>query len=130
MNPIDKRKAELREYIEARAKATQEQWRPNWSPSFWTEYGYCSYGTGPLKKQHPNISEIDGARIDAEFIAKAANESARIAEQLLECIEALEKVKQEYWNRGYAGSGTIKALSINDFDNMIDKTLNKIAGEK
>jgi hypothetical protein len=42
----------------------------------------------------------------------------------------LEKAKVEYWNKCYAGSGTIKAMTLSEFDRMIDEALAKIGDGK
>lgn len=127
MTPIDKRKAELREYIEARAKATQGEWKYESGPAFKSKY-HCAFvedimalesHEGPENEQEGNV----------RFSCKAANESSLIAEQLLECIEALSGCSDgncilrdrdfgQHTNSGCRCKRNIKFL------------LNKIAGEK
>ena len=97
MTPIDKRKAELREYIEARKKATQGIWNAKmFFPASEDDYDFCD---------------------------KAANESARIAEQLLECIEALE-FNKKHWE---LVNPRFKHLAVWQ---CTDELLIKITGEK
>lgn len=36
---------------------------------------------------------------------------------------ALEWAKEQYWNRCYAGSGTVKAVTLAEFDKKIDDAL-------
>lgn len=93
MTPIDKRKAELREYI---------------------------------RKQEVEAEYLKD--LSANKSAMSYYENARIAEQLLECIEALEC---------YCNQKGQKSVPTNygqdrriNFEYYADKTLNKIAGEE
>lgn len=111
---IDKRKAELREYIEA----------------------YKFALNGVYEDDNGNgVSENIDRWLTWEI--KAANESARIAEQLLELIEASQKVlKIQYGAQGYYEENDWEGLSeyygnlIIQYQDELRIALNKIAGEK
>jgi len=140
MTPIEKRKAELREYIKARENASEGPWNNCYhEKEYLIEYKLQPEGI-------TRFAAIAGYKDNAEFITKAANESARIAEQLLECIEALE-----YYANGvnwYTMKENQDSISTDDCSYIIigededrvvtskcggktaRKLLNKIAGEK
>lgn len=117
MNNLEKRKAELREYIEAREKAT---------PGKWVSAG-ISGRMITLKGKENSMYEIADfdTKANSNFAIIAANESALIAEQLLECIEALEYM-----------ANPLRCLDIvykpwPEIMNLkAQEALNKIAGEK
>ena len=134
MSNLDKRKAELREYIEAGKKIAEGPYsveRVDFENDEIT-YEVSTPGKGfhVVFRESDSLDEGISSKHQSEFYALTANESARIAEELLIAIEALEKAKQEYWNKCYSGSGNVKSLTVNQFDKMIDEALNKIAGEK
>lgn len=122
MNLIEKRKAELREYIEARAKATKGEWEFNASlytdARIWIKEKDCALFIKAEKPMYGTLKE------NADFIALAANESARIAEQLLECIEVLEKYKN---SRSFVYCDPV---NIYREIYLAEDLLNKISGEK
>jgi len=127
MTPIDKRKAELREYIKARENASEGPWNNCYhEKEYLIEYKLQPEGI-------TRFAAIAGYKDNAEFITKAANESARIAEQLLECIEALEKIA-DYSTCEELHPGCKKYKSYEDgwhgVAEYAKQTLNKIAGEK
>ena len=111
MTPLETRKAQLREYIEARQKATQGEWK---SIEFRNSHAVVQTTSYEIFEDGSSCIE------DARFVAKAANESALIAKQLLECIETLEEIAK-FKNSDF--EETIEA------ENAIE-ALNKIAGEK
>lgn len=129
MTPIDKRKAELREYIEARARATQGEWgkgciqEKHETTSNLGDFQAVYHACGP-KIEFTSNEGYDKVIADADFISKAANESTLIAEQLLECIVFIEMLQCEYY---YSIDGKMQR----HFDDCKRcKILNKIAGEK
>jgi septal ring factor EnvC (AmiA/AmiB activator) len=78
------------------------------------------------------------AYTDAQIELNACHEKLLQSQRELEACKqmlsvarkALEKAKVEYWNKCYAGSGTIKAMTLSEFDRMIDEALAKIAALK
>ena len=114
MTPIEKRKAELREYIEARAKATQGEYG---LMKLRHDLSSCLHCIHQDRPGDLCLHCIENQRI-SDFICKAANESSRIAEQLLECIEALNEIKTE-----------VKDIENRDCEHLayhIDKILNEV----
>lgn len=113
MTPLETRKAQLREYIEARKDI--EEFINN-VPTF-------SFGGGnsdrTIRKLPTKIIEID---------------TTRIAEQLLECIEALEfySISIAYQAGGHAAGPNVEENYpiLRDVGFLAMETLNKIAGEK
>lgn len=132
MTFLETRKAQLREYIEARAKATQGEWKVD------SEHGQDVFanGEGRVLSSDPRWNYAPGkisCYNNLKFAALAANESAKIAEQLLECIERWEKVA-DYSTCEELHPGCKKYKSYEDgwhgVSEYAKQTLKKIAGEK
>lgn len=116
---IDKRKAELREYIKARENASEGPWNNCYhEKEYLIEYKLQPEGI-------TRFAAIAGYKDNAEFITKAANESALIAEQLLECIEAMNIIaEQGYWSK----EADHRKL-LDEYCDLMKQALNKIVGE-
>lgn len=137
MTPIEKRKAELREYIEAWKNSSfvpKEEWQfsDHSNDLDCPNCGEEVESSGFIVKSSDEYQAVDlhlyGMQSICEpqaiAICKAANESARIAEQLLECIVFIEMLQCEYY---YSIDGKMQR----HFDDCKRcKILNKIAGEK
>lgn len=122
---IEKRKAELREYIEACNKITNGV--IVYGPSELHDgrfYGGYVAGRDPTPNFQISSDAHFSEKADVELFCKAANESALIAEQLLECIEALEKYKN---SRSFVYCDPV---NIYREIYLAEDLLNKIAGEK
>lgn len=131
MNNLETRKAELREYIEAWKNSSfvpKEEWQfSDYSndldcPNCGEEVESSGFIVKSLDEHQAVDLHLYGMQSICEpqaiAICKAANESARIAEQLLEALEVIEWYKNWDWSDKYVQAVPKKAL----------KFLNKIAG--
>ena len=98
--PLEARKLELRSLIEARAKATQGEWSGDGSG-----LGHCVDNELYVFDDFFDYVNTEFTSHDMHFIALAANQAARIVEDLLLALDALEKTKailiSEFGPSGY-----------------------------
>lgn len=62
-----------------------------------------------LEAENATLREPNGAAQRIRF----AKENARLR-------EALEWCREQYWNRCYDGSGTVRALTLDEFNKQLD----------
>jgi hypothetical protein len=80
----------------------------------------------PQEIGHPQATHF----VEASALDQSQRELEACEQMLDVARKALEKAKVEYWNKCYAGSGTIKAMTLSEFDRMIDEALAKIGDGK
>lgn len=133
MNNLETRKAQLREYIEAWKNSSfvpKEEWQfsDHSNDLDCPNCGEEVESSGFIVKSSDEYQAVDlhlyGMQSICEpqaiAICKAANESARIAEQLLIALDALEKAAK------YSYQADIEGIA----GKIADEALNKIGGEK
>lgn len=131
MTTIEIRKAQLREYIEACNKITNGV--IVYGPSELHDgrfYGGYVAGRDPTPNFQISSDAHFSEKADVELFCKAANESARIAEQLLECIEALEYYGSRPSSVNIQGITIELAEGKETVGYKARRLLEKIAGEK
>lgn len=80
-------------------------------------------------KTYPDLDSKQ-QKENADFITLAANSMPEIIQALetqskvIEKMrEALERAKNEFWNKCYEGSGNVRSISVNEFDSFIESTI-------
>lgn len=104
MTPLESRKLEIRELLEARNLATGGEW---------------IFNVGYIESDDSEYYVVEGPdaihnKFDGEFICLAANKSALLAQHLLIALEALEWIRDNDKDENHFGSFHLEAQEALD----------------